>query len=303
MTRNLVTLVGEQPLPTLLSIRYLDAREILFVGTREWHGVSQHLQTLMGRERSIHLTEVRDAYDPPTIHGQIQKKLDKLGWSPEPIVYDLSGGNKMMAFAAYQLAMEGRGELVDVEFVRRQHRLRRYRLNGSHAIQEEEVMLPGLITIADYLNAHAPGFEAGGFSRDAGGRIDAGGEFEASLFRTLEPHVDEIMSGVRPGAVAHQIEIDLVLRCGNNVGLVEAKTGVNKAGIDQLDTAGNPSYLGRYATKFLVTGRLLPRAHKALALAQGIHVVELPGYAVDHGIPDQEERRLIQAVHAVLAGR
>jgi hypothetical protein len=46
MIRNLVTLVGEQPLPTLLAIRHLDAKEVLFVGTREWHNVSQHMQAL-----------------------------------------------------------------------------------------------------------------------------------------------------------------------------------------------------------------------------------------------------------------
>ena len=303
MTRHLVTLVGEQPLPTLLSIRYLDVKEVLFVGTREWHNVSQHLQDLMGRERHIHLTEVRDAYDPPAIYQAIRKKLRKLDWAPETITYDLSGGNKMMAFAAYQSAIEDRSAVVDVEFVRQQHRLRRYRLEGNHAIREEDVALPPLISIADYLNAHAPGFEIDGFSRDHRGRIDAGGEFESTVYGVLEVHVDEIMSGVRPGAVAHQIEIDLVIRCGNNVGLVEAKTGVNKAGIDQLDTAGNPIYLGRYANKFLVTGRYLPRTHKALAMAQGIHVVELPGYSVHHGIPDQEQRRLVQTVHSVLVGR
>jgi hypothetical protein len=302
MNKHLVAMLGEQPLPTLLSIRHLDAREVLFVGTRERHDVSQHLQGLMGRERHIHLTEVRNPYDPPVIHQQISNKLRKLGWAPETVVFDLSGGNKMMAFAAYELAMEGHCEFVDVEFVRHQHRLRRYRPDGTHAILQEDVALPPLITIADYLNAHAPGFEVDGVSRDHRGRVDAGGQFESSIFRVLEPHVHEIMSGVRPGSVAHQIEIDLVIRCGNNVGLVEAKTGVNKAGIDQLDTAGNPIYLGRYAHKFLVTGRYLPRAHKALALAQGIHVVEMPGYTVHHGIPDQEQRRLVQAVRTVLIG-
>jgi len=59
----------------------------------------------------------------------------------------------------------------------------------------------------------------------------------------------------------------------------------------------------RYASKFLVTGRYLSRTYKALTLAQGIHAVEMPGYTVHHGIPDQEQRRLIQTVHSVLAGR
>jgi hypothetical protein len=112
MKKNLVTLVGEQPLPTLLSIRHLDTTEVLFVGTREWHATTQHLQALMGRERHIHIAEVRDPYDPPAIHAQVKKKLRKLGWSPETMHFDLSGGNKMMAFAAYQWAMEGRSELV-----------------------------------------------------------------------------------------------------------------------------------------------------------------------------------------------
>ena len=43
--------------------------------------------------------------------------------------------------------------------------------------------------------------------------------------------------------------------------------------------------------------------HKSLAVAQGIHVVELPGYTVNHGIPEQEQRRLIQAVRMALGER
>lgn len=76
----------------------------------------------------------------------------------------------MMAFAAYQVAMEDRCELVDVEFIRHQHHLRRCRLDGDHAMLEEDVVLPDLITITDHLSAHAPGFEADGSSRDKRGR-------------------------------------------------------------------------------------------------------------------------------------
>ena len=300
MTKNLVTLVGQQPLTTLLSVRCLDPPEVLFVDTREWNNVSRHLQTLCGKERQVRLMEIRDPYHPGRINQQMKKKLRKLGWSPGNTIFDMSGGIRLMAFGIYLLAMEGRSALVDVEFVRRRHRLRLYKMDGEHYALEEDVELPDLITIADYINAHAPGFEVDGFSRDKRGWVSSGGKFESTIHKTLEPHVDEILSGVRPGAVASQIEIDTVVRCRNNVGLIEAKTGVNKAGIDQLDTAGNPSYLGRYATKFLITGRLLPRAHKSLALAQEIRVVELPGYSHQYGIPEQEERRLIQAVRMAL---
>jgi hypothetical protein len=234
---------------------------------------------------------------------QVRKKLRKLGWAPEEITFDISAANKVQAITAFRVAMDSPSELVDVEYYRKRHRLRQFRMEGKDAVLEEDVVLPELITIADYLNAHAPGFEMDGFGRDKRGRVNAGGKFESTIFSALEPHVDEIMAGVRPGGASGQIEIDLVVRIGNNLGLVEAKTGVNKAGIDQLDTAGNPVYLGRYATKFLVTGRYLPRAHKALANSQHIHVVELPGYRVGQRLPDQEERRLIQSFQSALGGR
>ena len=303
MTTKLVSLVGEQPLSTLLPIRYLKPEEVLLVGTRRLHSVSQHLQALVGKKYPVHLTELRNPYDPPSMRKQVRKKLRKLGWSPEDITYDISAGNKVQAVTVFRNALGKRSELVDVEYFRNRHHLRRYRMEGKDAVLEEDVVLPALISLADYLNAHAPGFEVDGFGRDKRGRVNAGGRFESTIFSALEPHMDEIMAGVRPGGVSKQIEIDLVVRVGNNVGLVEAKTGVNKAGIDQLDTAGNPVYLGKYATKFLVTGRYLPRAHKALATSQHIHVVELPGYRVGQRLPDQEERRLLQSFKSALGGR
>jgi hypothetical protein len=103
--------------------------------------------------------------------------------------------------------------------------------------------------------------------------------------------------------VAEQIEIDLMVRRGNRVGIVEAKTGVKKAGIDQLDTAGNAHYMGDHILKFLVTGRYLPRAHKMLAVAEEISVIELPDYNDRRRLPVQDEQRLIETVQRKLDGR
>jgi hypothetical protein len=108
---------------------------------------------------------------------------------------------------------------------------------------------------------------------------------------------------VRPKGVSEQIEIDLIVRQGNNVGIIEAKTGVKKAGIDQLDTAGNPHYMGDFLAKMLITGRYLPRAHKALATAQEIRVIELPNYSDHSGLSVKDKRLLVQSVQQILSGR
>jgi hypothetical protein len=206
----------------------------------------------------------------------------------------------MMAIVAYQMGLDYNTGLADVELVNGRYHLRTYYVENGRARLDEDIRLPTLITIADYLHAHVPGFNEEGVSRDHSGHIDSGGHFEATLRRVLELAVDEVLSGVRPAGVGEQIEIDLIVRCGNNVGIIEAKTGANKAGIDQLDTAGNPAYLGIHTQKFLITGRYLSRAHKALALAQQIQVIELPGYEHGKGLPVQEVKRLVQTVQRTL---
>jgi hypothetical protein len=116
----------------------------------------------------------------------------------------------------------------------------------------------------------------------------------------IAPKVDEILAGVRPKGVQNQIEIDLIIRRGNEVGIIEAKTGVNKAGIDQLSTAGAEDYLGEYLTKFLITGRRLTPAIRALAQAQQVRIIELPGYDFHRGIPDNERNFMLQVIRTAM---
>lgn len=301
---KLVELLGPQPILNLLPMRYLKPDEVLFVGTPDTHDISRHLQALMQRYATIHLTEVRDPHDPFMVHQFLQKKLRKLGWLTDDVVFDLSDGTKMESFALAKLAKDSGALIVDTELIHGRYRLRRYQYEGDHAILRGDDPLPDdLITIEDYLYAHVPGYQVGGAAKDASGQVDIGGRFEEAIFRALEPHVDEVLAGVRPAGVAEQIEIDLMIGRGNRVGIIEAKTSAKKAGIDQLDTAGSSRFLGAHLVKFLVTGRYLSWAHKMLALAESIRVVELPGYRDRRRLPDQEHRHLIMTVTQALDGR
>lgn len=300
---KLISLLGPRPILNLLAIRALEPEEILFVGTKDTHSLAQHLQSLVGNKAKVSQSEIFDPYDVPYMMKAVNKKLRKLGWEPDETLFDLSGGSKLMFYAAVQLAKAHESPAADVERVGFRYRMRQFEFQDHHVVTTRDEYLPPLIDIADYLNCYLPGFHEDGFSRDAHGRVDIGGRFESAVYNTLAEHVDEVMAGVRPKGVAEQIEIDLIVRQGNNVGIIEAKTGVKKAGIDQLDTAGNPHYLGDFLAKLLVTGRYLPRAHKALASAQEIRVVELPEYNDRQGFSAQEKRILVQAVQQALSGR
>lgn len=301
---NLVELLGLQPILNLLPMRYLRPDAVLFVGTPATHDISRHLQALVQRDVQVYQTEVANPHDPFAVFQTVRKKLDKLGWGPDEVIYDLSDGTKMESFALARLASDAGATVVDTELVHGRYRMRRYQYEDGHPVFREDIALPeDLISIEDYLHAHIPGFETGGAATDDHSRVDIGGRFEETIFQALAPHLDEVLAGVRPAGVGNQIEIDLVVRRGNRVGIIEAKTGVRKAGIDQLDTAGNAQYLGAHVVKMLVTGGYLSRAYKMLAAAEQIRVIELPGYRDYSRLPDQEHRLLINSVMQALEGR
>ncbi len=301
MSRHLVQIIGLQALPPLLVSRHLRPDEVLLVSGRGLPGPARHLARLLAAEAGVHVAELRDPHDPGRVMDDLADRLARIGWAPEHVAIDLSGATRPLAFGAFGLARRAVGELVDVEPVRAGFVLRRYGFEADRAVLREETTLAPLITLADYLNAHWGGFVAEGFSRGEDGRINAGGAFEAALFRALEPHVDEILAGVRLAGLGRQVEIDLMVRVANQVGLIEAKTGVNKSGLDQLGTAGDPLNMGIYIDKFLVTAGRFPPIYQRLAASARIRVIELPNYRAGRSISTADTERLARAVHAALA--
>lgn len=298
---KLVSVLSDQPIRSLLPIRFLKPAEVLLVGRRQMHEVSQHLAAVLKGETTLHLLEITDPYNPNAVYDKLRMAVSKLGWLPHETLFNLTGGTKMMAFGAYHLAHEQKSDLVYLEeWDNRPDVVNRYHFQHGVAKLSEQHTIPPVITIADYLNIHLPGFDITGFSGDDHRRLTSGGLFEKTIHDALAESVDEVLAGVRPKGVGDQIEIDLVARCGNRVGIIEAKTGVKKQGIDQLDTAGGHHYLGEHIVKILVTGGRLSRAYHTLAAAQRIRIIELPDYRERYGLSDRDKQHLTRTIQEAL---
>ncbi|MBE7557389.1 MAG: hypothetical protein HS126_40645 [Anaerolineales bacterium] len=104
------------------------------------------------------------------------------------------------------------------------------------------------------------------------------------------------------------MDIDLVVRIGNQVGIIEAKTGGKgrkKEGIDQLNTAGGRAYLGTYTKKFLIVDsswEILSNLSD-LAKVRDIVVIELPSYGETKQLADADRERLIQTIRTNLGAK
>lgn len=297
MTTKMVVLIGEQPIPNLLPILHIKPTTTLLVQTTFTQIRGSLLQKVLNNRVQSEILTISDAYNISKVYSELIGKITDLGWSFSDLTFNVTGGTKPMAFAAYQLAADNNCPIVYLQSEGRQSRLLEYHFNGNRAEPVRDEIIPPLITIADYLLAYLPGFTETGFSKDDDGvELSSGGRFEKVLYQVLKPHVDEIIAGVRPQGVKEQIEIDLVVRCGNQVGIIEAKTGSRKEGIDQLSTSGGQRYMGTYTVKFLVLGRMLPASLKTLAEARNVTVIELPKYQDGRSLMATESNRLARTI-------
>lgn len=289
MGKKMIALIGEQPIPNLLPIRHDRPSEVLLVWTSRTKQVGERFAKNLKQEVAVFCCEV-EPYDISAIYQQLNGRINELGWLPADLVFNLTGGTKTMAFAAYQLALDKMGcQFLYLESEGGKSRLRQYEFDNRLAILKRDEIIPGVITIDDYLGAYL----------DAYAYHEVANPFESILFEALKEAVDEIVVAVKNPSGT--LDVDLVVRIGNQVGIIEAKTGAKgrkKDGINQLNTAGGREYLGTYTKKFLIVDSSWERFTNLsdLANARNIVVIELPSHGEAKQLSEADRQRLIQII-------
>lgn len=294
----IISLIGEQPIPNLLPLRYQPPEKVVLVYTARTEAAAQRLERLLpsGCEAIPCPTS---PYDIRTARRALADLLDGRGWTASDLLFNLTGGTKAMALAAYQVAAQTRSPFLYLQSEGKQTRLYRYEFPDGEIPQlVEKPLLPALLTIDIYLRAYVDDYAATGFHPDG-----KGGRFEQALYRVLEDAVDEIMVGVK---LLGALDVDFIVRCDNQVGIVEAKTGRRhlKHGIDQLNTAGGQRYLGTYTQKLLVSDHLWKKKTHSnlceLAEARHITIIQLPSFGIRAELSQEERQYLARTVCRML---
>ncbi|OQA17128.1 MAG: hypothetical protein BWY63_02511 [Chloroflexi bacterium ADurb.Bin360] len=299
---TLVTLVGEQSIPNLLPIRHLKPKRVVFVHTTGNYGteaVAQRVAALLPSDDMAVYAPV-DAYALSQIRTALAEKLA----GERDLLFNLTGGTKPMGFAAYALAAEHTIPFVYFQTEGPRGRdqrslLYRYQWQSEQPILEgqPEELPSGLLTLDDYLRAHLVGYQVEDPHLEQP-KPTIGWEFERAVHDALNGWADEVLAGVRPEGVKSQVEMDLLVRCGNQVAVLELKSyGSGKEAIDQLTTAAAREYLGTYTTRLAVIAGGVDDRFKALARALRVGVVEFPTYRAGRRTLHREEIvRLRQAL-------
>lgn len=268
----LVTLVGEQPVPPLLAIRALRPRYVLMVTTPRHRAKAERLAAMVAPK--VYVVEADDGYR----FGPTRTELETLGPLPAGTVIDLTGGAKTTALALVEYARHA-AHAFPLRFVYLRSRV------GGESLDElvlddpaaplrpvAEHALPPLITADEYLRAHVGAYHPAVLPEEP-----VGPAFERAVAETLRTEGYEVLANVCVDAGHGQREIDLVVRTGNQVGLVEAKVSGRekpKQGLDQLVALAQREAFGTFVRRFLVLAKPLNPNVVGLAKEQGVCVVD-----------------------------
>ncbi len=291
----LISLIGEQPIPNLLPIRHLKPSQLLLVYTSRTSQHVKRLEKLVTNDVQQLVTIQIEPYAILETREAIVEKLEEVTQQSAKLTLNITGGTKNMSLAAYMVAARFASPVIYLQTEGHQSLLHQYHFVEDELQLQNRQILPTLINNHDYIFAHVGEYQPLGHDRKTSDQ--RGILFEKEVVARLSPCVDEITVGIKPIA---DLEIDLVVRCGNQVGIVEVKTGKKtRLGIDQLNTAGGRAYFGTYTEKFLVSDfpDWAQRSNQTeLAETRNIQIIELPSFAQNNQISNLEAQYLVQTI-------
>jgi Holliday junction resolvase len=291
-SKVLILLAGGQAAPNLLPVRHFQPQHVIILHT-DFPKSEQGARNLKQRIDApvVELVPI-PAYEPGACTEAIRAILEKC---PGALV-NVTGGTKPMSMAALIASQQTGGQPFYVHSQQVQTVIDFYGFDdkGTPAIQAT-MTIQDTITIDDYLTVYFG--ESYQYTGYGGGPGEA---FERAIHEVLAPPTsDEIKVGWKHNSGA--VDVDLIVRCNNQIGVVEVKSG-RKArtseGIKQLAVAGGQRFFGTYVKRFLVVDQDWSDLsnNRALAEAIEINVIELPAYGHQGTVTAEEREAVVQAV-------
>lgn len=289
----MILLVGEQPAPNLLPLRYYNPAQVMLVHSNRTRERARRLATVIGRRVTHPFCETH-AFRVDDIKASLLAYLDEQGCAKEGLVFNLTGGTKMMALAAYEVAQQIGARAFYYQTEDNESLIHPYHFQNGKLICEPPVSIAATLTLDDYLRLYVGEYEEGK-PKDPFEKM-----VEAALRAHLPDH--EIKTSVWLKELAGNVEVDILARCGNQVAVFEIKHKAGKEGIDQLNGVTNQRTLGTYTHKILVSGAPMNRNNLNLAGAYHIKTVVLPS-GMGEALTEEDAQRLAEAARQSLEPR
>jgi len=288
----MISLIGEQPIPNLLPIHYIKPENVLLLYTDRTQLICKNLEKLIKTSKADSLPV--DPYNIQAIIQALKKIIQQNTWhtNANDLLLNLTGGTKPMAFAAFRVAEQLRSPFVYLQSEGRKSILYWYKFSqGTGFVFNNKEEIPEVITIDDYLKAHGLWVYTSRSLRQS---------FESLVEKAVNKAVqNNRISEVKPSVFSGALQMDLMIRFKNQIGVAEIKSGQaaqSKIGINQLNTASEQRFLGTYVIKFLILDRQLDSNNQALAEIHRITRVVLSYTSGQSSLLPGDEEKLIRTI-------
>ena len=282
--------IGEQPIPNLLPVKYFKPSKVVMIYTELTEEVKDRLKNVLSKQRFLIDDSCKtDPYKMDEIISILERLLIK--YTNKKIIFNLTGGTKPMTFAGYKIAEKYRIPFVYLRSEKNKTVFMHYEFKNNSPILEE-ISVPPLISLKEHIEAHISNYQITNKTKD-----DPGGKFEKAVKDALIGEVDEVIIGVR----LNNIQVDLLIRCGNHVGVAELKkSGYKTSAVNQIVLPARREYLGTYVKKFVIVGDKATNNLKGRAKPAGVKVIELPSFKQSNDLSKDDKMRLIQEIRKSL---
>lgn len=284
---TMIALVGDQTLPNFLPVLHFKPDNVIFIYTTRTRQTFENLSTVLEKQKPNVYGMETDPYAIEAITSDLNRGLEKLSEvTTQPLVFNLTGGTKTMCLAAYQVAAQLNVPVIYFQSEGRQSAVDWYSWQNHQLCHERREQLPEYLCLSDMLDLQlGSGKDATGKNRweekeptiekDTYGHL-----FEKAIAQALRDHTYEVMCSVK--GKNNQIDVDVMIGYGNQVGIIEAKTS-KKGEITDLRSTKQLSaamrYLrGTYIQQFLVINGKPSSDLQMMCEILNITIICLPNY-------------------------
>lgn len=297
-SKIMISLVGEQPVPSLLPIRYIKPAEVALIYTETSERIFDNLKSLLESKCHVIPCKVKP-YDILNVKKSLVELILEQKWKGVDLTFNLTGGTKPMSWAAFQLAQELKKSVIYLQSEGGKSLLYTYDWNQNNLQDGQGAEIGSLLTIVNFLKVHGRGDF---FKKINNNQHQPGEIFENALCKALMEICDEVKQGISFRSFPH-VELDFIFRIGNQIGIAEAKTGKEpgkKSSIDQLNSSTHREFLGTYTKKFLFLQGTISSNNKKLSDAYRINVLEIKEPLLNEKLSSADFDLLKEKVNKIL---
>jgi len=295
--KTMIALVGEQPLPNVIPVKYYSPSRLVLAHTKNERStlIAKRIERFFGNQLKVDLLDLEDGYNIDRIYSRLYQFIHQNELKNE-LLFNLTGGTKLMSFAALELAQELKCQAFYYQSENNLSQLHLYDLSAGSLKYQESIPIDVNLEVEDALKLFVDKYH----------KEDFRNPFEKQVFKILEDLGKgySVLHNVYLDSIGPNVEIDWILCYKNKLAVGEVKSRATKSdGIDQVNGVTDQRTLGTYTKKFIISAQELHYNDRLLAEAYRMKVIVVPSANNNGTLSDEDRQKIVEEIRKEMEGR